>query len=53
MQSSSMEQVEPLGHSAQVPPQSTSVSLPFLAPSSQAAIWQWFELQTPLAQSLA
>src|SRR5689334_1845720 len=43
----------PLAHLPQSPPQSVSVSLPFLTRSEQLGVWQMFETQTPLAQSLA
>jgi hypothetical protein len=35
------------------PPQSTSVSWPFVTPSSQAGAWQTPSVHTPLRQSLA
>jgi hypothetical protein len=35
----------------QVPPQSTSVSVPFSVPSVQVGAWQIFDLHTSLAQS--
>jgi hypothetical protein len=43
----------PAAHLGQLDPQSTSVSVPFLAPSEQVAIWQNPAVHTPLAQSLA
>jgi hypothetical protein len=41
----------PAGHFGQLPPQSTSVSFPFFAPSPQEAFWHVPVLQTPVLQS--
>src|SRR5262245_9674931 len=37
----------------QLPPQSTSVSVPFVTPSSHVGTWQSSSMQTPLLQSWA
>ena len=53
MQSVATEQVCPVPHLVeQLPPQSTSVSVPFLTPSLQVAIAHRPFEQTPLEQSL-
>jgi hypothetical protein len=38
-QSVSTPQVSPIGHAGQLPPQSTSVSLPFFTPSEHDGAW--------------
>src|SRR4051812_5811353 len=53
-QSKGMEQALPLPHfcvGAQPPPQSTSVSVPFLMPSEHDGAWQDPVMHTALAQS--
>src|SRR4051794_17518007 len=52
----SVPPVQPLlvGHLGQdPPPQSVSVSVPFLTPSPQVGVWQTLPVHTPLAQSLS
>ena len=51
MQSVATAQLRLLAHGLQVPPQSTSVSLPFFTPSVQPGVWQIPDLQNVLAQS--
>jgi hypothetical protein len=46
-------QALPSAHLPQLPPQSTSVSLPFRVPSLQVAAWQIPPEQTRLVQSAA
>jgi hypothetical protein len=51
-QSASARHPCPSGQAGQlVPPQSTPVSSPFLAPSGQAGTWQAFAVHTPSTQS--
>lgn len=54
-QSAARAQLEPSLQAGQLPPQSTSVSLPFLAPSLQLGAWHLAGLpeHTPLVQSPA
>jgi hypothetical protein len=52
-QSPFARQVLPNPHGVQPVPQSVSLSLPFLAPSSQRGAWQLLPVQTALAQSVA
>jgi hypothetical protein len=42
-----------LSHPAQLPPQSTALSLPFLTPSEHVGAWHASCAQTPLSQSVA
>ena len=47
-----MLQALPAAHLVlQLPPQSTSVSVPFFTPSVQVGTWQMLPVQTPLMQS--
>jgi hypothetical protein len=52
-QSPTLEQVCPVVHLVQPPPQSVSLSVPFLTPSPQLGAWQTLGVpeHTPLAQS--
>jgi hypothetical protein len=50
-QSEPTRQVLPVAQGGQTPPQSTSVSVPFLTASAQLAAWQLPAEQTPLLQS--
>jgi hypothetical protein len=55
-QSALAEQVAPLAQrfaGAQLPPQSTAVSVPFFAPSPQVGSWQNPPVHTALSQSVA
>ena len=52
-QSNPCRHIWPLAHGGQTgPPQSTSVSLPFLTPSEHVGAWHAPPLQTPLEQTL-
>jgi hypothetical protein len=44
---------EPSAQAPHDPPQSTSDSVPFFTPSVHVAVWQMFEVHTPLWQSAA
>jgi hypothetical protein len=50
-QSPAIEQCFPFAHGAQAPPQSMSVSVAFLTPSTQLSATHIPDVQTPLMQS--
>jgi hypothetical protein len=52
LQSAGATQIFPLAHLAQLPPQSTSVSVPFLAASVHVAVAQRPPVHAPLRQSV-